>query len=88
MGLELEAWHMVINSCPFEDLVQLSLGEDQRALSEAAVVGPQGQSHNRVKVYLHGSPDGWELVSPVPPSRGASASRSLLNLAFRCPGRL
>lgn len=25
LGLELEAWDMVINSCPFEDLVQLSL---------------------------------------------------------------
>lgn len=86
MGLELEAWDMVINSCPFEDLVQLSLGEDQRPLSKAAVVGPQGQSHdNRIKVYLHGSPDGWEFVSSVPSSSGASASRSLLNLASRLP---
>lgn len=84
MGLELEAWDLVINSCPFEDLVQLSLGEDERPLSEAAVVGPRGQSHdNRIKVYLHGSPDGWEFASPVPSSSGASASRSLLNLASR-----
>lgn len=36
LGLELEAWGMVINSCPFEDLVQLSLGEDQRPLSNSS----------------------------------------------------
>lgn len=86
MGLELEAWDMVINSCLFEDLVQLSLGEDQRLLSVAAVVGPQGQSHDdRVKVYLCGSLDGWEFLSPVPSFRGASTSRSLLNLGSCCP---
>lgn len=80
---------MVINSCPFEDLVQLSLGEDQRLLSVAAVVGPQGQSHDdRVKVYLRGSPDGWEFVSPVPSPRWASTNRSLLNLGFCCPSCL
>lgn len=89
LGLELEAWDVVIDCCPFEDLVQLSLGEDQRPPSEAAVVGPQGQSHdNRVKVYFHGSPGGWGFVSPVPSSRGASLSRSLLNLASCCPGCL
>lgn len=70
-----------------EDLVQLSLGEDQRPLNKAAVVGLQGQTHdNKVKVYFHGSPDGWKFVFPVPSSRGTSESRFLLNVASSCPG--
>lgn len=45
---ELEARYVVMDSYPFEDLVQLSPDEDQRPLREAAVVGAQG----RVNVCL------------------------------------
>lgn len=62
---------MVMNSCPFEEMVQLSPGEDPRPLREAAVVGAQGQTHDgKVNVCLHEVLTGGDWVLGALTQRG------------------
>lgn len=71
LGWESEAGHMVMNSYLFEDLVQLSLGEDQRPLREAAVVGAQGQTHDSGVIDVCvGALTGGNLCSGYPHPEG------------------